>query len=414
MTLDTGEEAGKLFVGGLSWETTAEKLTEYFSRYGEIGECTVMKNAETGRSRGFGFVTFKDASCVHLILSSGPHQLDERTIDPKSCNAKSAQKVKKEAKMSNFPKVFLGGLPPDVNETVLREYFSKYGKVIEVVIMYDQEKKKIRGNGFRGFGFLSFDNDEAVNNVVSEHYVTINGKKVEVKRAEPREKTAPVVPGNKEQNAQPSPQPPPQLVTTMAPTEHPSYRPGWWPPPAPHPGHPPPPHGVAPMQPGPYPPPHWAVPATAPHAPYGPGAWTPPMPPAYPGYPWPGYAGYTHPSQGWNPSQPYNYGAAYPTTYAGYAQPGPVPPAPPVNMNGVHPSHPAPPQAGVPAGYGSPNAMGPPHMVGGMPPPPSGPGGLPNYGSPSPIGHPPPPPTVYPGHQRNSAQAGFHPYRRAQ
>jgi len=31
--------------------------------------------------------------------------------------------------MSNYPKVFLGGLPPDVNETVLREFFSKYGKV---------------------------------------------------------------------------------------------------------------------------------------------------------------------------------------------------------------------------------------------------------------------------------------------
>lgn len=50
-------------------------------------------------------------------------------IDPKSCNAKGAQKGKREAKMSNYPKVFLGGLPPDVNETVLRDYFAKYGKV---------------------------------------------------------------------------------------------------------------------------------------------------------------------------------------------------------------------------------------------------------------------------------------------
>ncbi|CAG2180238.1 unnamed protein product, partial [Oppiella nova] len=54
----------KLFIGGLSWETTIEKLTEYFCRYGEVTDCVVMKNAETGRSRGFGFVTFKDPSCV--------------------------------------------------------------------------------------------------------------------------------------------------------------------------------------------------------------------------------------------------------------------------------------------------------------------------------------------------------------
>ena len=57
---------------------------------------------------------------------------------------------KREAKMNNYPKVFLGGLPSNVNETLLREFFSKYGKVIEVVIMYNQEKKTGKGNGFRG------------------------------------------------------------------------------------------------------------------------------------------------------------------------------------------------------------------------------------------------------------------------
>ncbi|RWS27767.1 hypothetical protein B4U80_04642 [Leptotrombidium deliense] len=174
MTLDTSEEQGKLFVGGLSWETTKEKLNEHFSRFGEVIDCVVMKHGETGRSRGFG-----------------PHQLDGRTIDPKSCNAKNAQKGKREAKMNNYPKIFLGGLPPNVNETVLREYFTQYGNVIEVVIMYDQEKKKSRGNGFRvsmdltpfiwlGFGFLSFENEEAVNKVVAEHFVNISGKKVEL------------------------------------------------------------------------------------------------------------------------------------------------------------------------------------------------------------------------------------------
>lgn len=113
-------------------------------------DCAVMKNPETGRSRGFGFVTFADPSCVHLVLSAGPHSLDGRTIDPKSCNAKGAQKVKKDAKSINYPKVFLGGLPSNINETLLRQHFSKYGTVVDVIIMYDQEKKKSKGNGFRG------------------------------------------------------------------------------------------------------------------------------------------------------------------------------------------------------------------------------------------------------------------------
>lgn len=47
---------------------------------------------------------------------------------------------------NNYPKVFLGGLPSNITETDLRLFFSRYGKVMEIVIMYDQEKKKSRGN----------------------------------------------------------------------------------------------------------------------------------------------------------------------------------------------------------------------------------------------------------------------------
>lgn len=70
----------KLFVGGLSWETTQENLQRYFSRYGEVIDCVVMKNSESGRSRGFGFVTFSDPSNVGVVLQNGPHQLDGRTV----------------------------------------------------------------------------------------------------------------------------------------------------------------------------------------------------------------------------------------------------------------------------------------------------------------------------------------------
>lgn len=170
---------GKLFVGGLSWETTQENLQRYFSRFGEVVDCVVMKNNETGRSRGFGFITFKDPNCVSIVLSSNPHELDGRTIDPKACNPRGMQKAKRGG---NYPKIFLGGLPANATETELRSFFGKYGKVMEVVIMYDQEKKKSRG-----FGFLSFETEDSIERVCAEHYVTFNGKQVECKRAEPRD-----------------------------------------------------------------------------------------------------------------------------------------------------------------------------------------------------------------------------------
>ncbi|HRI07685.1 MAG TPA: hypothetical protein PKW35_07705, partial [Nannocystaceae bacterium] len=52
----------KLFVGGLSWGTTDESLRDAFSRFGAVTEAKVVLDRETGRSRGFGFVGFDDAS----------------------------------------------------------------------------------------------------------------------------------------------------------------------------------------------------------------------------------------------------------------------------------------------------------------------------------------------------------------
>ncbi|MBZ0271083.1 RNA-binding protein [bacterium] len=48
----------KLFVGSLSWNTTDDTLREAFARFGEVTEAKVILDRETGRSRGFGFVTF--------------------------------------------------------------------------------------------------------------------------------------------------------------------------------------------------------------------------------------------------------------------------------------------------------------------------------------------------------------------
>jgi RNA recognition motif-containing protein len=48
----------RLFCGGLAWATTTEDLQEAFASFGEITDAKVVSDRETGRSRGFGFVTF--------------------------------------------------------------------------------------------------------------------------------------------------------------------------------------------------------------------------------------------------------------------------------------------------------------------------------------------------------------------
>ena len=56
-----------------------ESLREYFSQYGEVVECTVMRDNSTGRSRGFGFLTFKDPKTVNIVMVK-EHHLDGKIV----------------------------------------------------------------------------------------------------------------------------------------------------------------------------------------------------------------------------------------------------------------------------------------------------------------------------------------------
>ena len=71
----------KLFCGGLSWNTTDDTLRQAFEPFGDVHEAKIVQDRETGRSRGFGFVTFGDDSSVQKATSGmDGKELDGRTI----------------------------------------------------------------------------------------------------------------------------------------------------------------------------------------------------------------------------------------------------------------------------------------------------------------------------------------------
>ncbi|XP_023389280.1 RNA-binding protein Musashi homolog 2 isoform X5 [Pteropus vampyrus] len=88
---DSQHDPGKMFIGGLSWQTSPDSLRDYFSKFGEIRECMVMRDPTTKRSRGFGFVTFADPASVDKVLGQPHHELDSKTIDPKVAFPRRAQ-----------------------------------------------------------------------------------------------------------------------------------------------------------------------------------------------------------------------------------------------------------------------------------------------------------------------------------
>ncbi|KAK7835713.1 heterogeneous nuclear ribonucleoprotein 1-like [Quercus suber] len=71
-------DEGKLFIGGIAWDTSEETLTEYFTQYGQVTQAVIMREKPTGRPRGFGFVVFSDPSVLDRVLQDR-HTIDGRT-----------------------------------------------------------------------------------------------------------------------------------------------------------------------------------------------------------------------------------------------------------------------------------------------------------------------------------------------
>lgn len=81
--------SSKVFVGGLSWDTGDQALAAAFSSIGTVTEAKVILDRDTGRSRGFGFVTFDNADAAQAAIEQMDGAfLDGRTIRVDRANDK--------------------------------------------------------------------------------------------------------------------------------------------------------------------------------------------------------------------------------------------------------------------------------------------------------------------------------------
>ena len=70
-----------LYVGNLPWTCSRRELREYFKKFGDIRACKVAFNYETGLSRGYGFVCFKDSSIADTVVKKQDHQIDNAFLN---------------------------------------------------------------------------------------------------------------------------------------------------------------------------------------------------------------------------------------------------------------------------------------------------------------------------------------------
>lgn len=172
------EKLRKLFVGGLKATTDDQTLSEYFSRYGTLTDCAVVKDP-SGRSRKFGFVTYESPETVDAVQTERPHRVDGKEVETKRPAPKDDPTPNAQAKTA---KLFVGGLKREVTEEDLSDYFGSLGKVKSVEII------KHRDTGAsRGFAFVTFEDHDFVDKIylMDNHY--IKGNRVDTKKAVSKE-----------------------------------------------------------------------------------------------------------------------------------------------------------------------------------------------------------------------------------
>ncbi|KAJ6678953.1 NUCLEOTIDE-BINDING ALPHA-BETA PLAIT DOMAIN-CONTAINING PROTEIN-RELATED [Salix purpurea] len=194
-------EERKLFVGGIPRGTSEDNLRDHFSKYGVVSYLLVAKDQITKLPRGFAFVAFSDAASAARALEDS-HVILGRTVEVKKAipRTEKHQVHRQRHPHGNLEttsnglgmnsdnstgnencyrtkKIFVGGLSSNLTDEQFRNYFEKFGRTTDAIVMQDSLKNP------RGFGFVTFDSEESVAKVMRNSFHELNGKTVEVKKA---------------------------------------------------------------------------------------------------------------------------------------------------------------------------------------------------------------------------------------
>ncbi|XP_038906210.1 UBP1-associated protein 2C-like [Benincasa hispida] len=167
----------KLFVRGLAWNTTSETLCAAFSVHGEIEEGAVIYDKATGKSRGYGFITYKHMDSTKAALRAPSKIIEGRmAVCNLACEGLSGSSTTPDLAQR---KLYIGGLSPDITSEILLNFFGRYGDIEEGSVAYDKDT-----NESRGFGFVTYTTVEAAKKAIDDPDKTFGGRNIIVKLAD--------------------------------------------------------------------------------------------------------------------------------------------------------------------------------------------------------------------------------------
>ncbi|XP_073317721.1 UBP1-associated protein 2C-like [Primulina huaijiensis] len=167
----------KLFVRGLAWNTSSETLCVAFQEHGEIEEGAVIHDKATGKSCGYGFITFKDMESAQRALRAPGKMIDGRMA---ACNLASEGLNSSSSTLDQAQrKLYVGGLSPETSSEMLLSYFGRHGEIEEGSVAYDKDWSKSRG-----FGFVTYKTVEAAKKALDTPQKILGGRNITVKLAD--------------------------------------------------------------------------------------------------------------------------------------------------------------------------------------------------------------------------------------
>ncbi|KAI4333588.1 hypothetical protein L6164_018374 [Bauhinia variegata] len=167
----------KLFIRGLGWDTTTDGLRSLFSTYGELEEAVVITDKATGKSRGYGFVTFKHVDGALLALKEPSKRIDGRvTVTQLAAAGNSGSNT--NAVDIALRKIYVANVPSELPADKLLAHFSLYGEIEEGPLGFDKQTGKSKG-----FALFVYKTSEGAQAAVVDPVKTVEGKQLTCKLA---------------------------------------------------------------------------------------------------------------------------------------------------------------------------------------------------------------------------------------
>ncbi|KAF7112539.1 hypothetical protein RHSIM_RhsimUnG0219300 [Rhododendron simsii] len=167
----------KIFVFGLGWDTTREALALAFQPHGDIDECNVITDRNTGKAKGYGFVLFKTRQGAIRALKEPKKVVGNKTA---SCQLASAGPAPGAGAGHDAGgrKIYVSGVPAEAGAEKLKMFFAKFGEIEEGPIGFDTHTGKSRG-----FALFVYKTLEGAKKALSEPYKLFDGSQLQCQKA---------------------------------------------------------------------------------------------------------------------------------------------------------------------------------------------------------------------------------------